>query len=80
LIAEEIKASVSRAQETNYLAAVKQAHSDPPMLDAVHESWLPEVKRGVSPNRRFRNARRVAGHAIKRTLKKLRQSNPVQRN
>ena len=43
LTAEDIKASGSRTQEINYLAAVKQAHSDPAMLDALLESWLPEV-------------------------------------
>jgi len=48
LTAVEIKASVSRAQEINYLAAVKQAHSDSPTLDALLESWLPEVKEELS--------------------------------
>jgi len=44
LTSEEIKASVSRAQEINYLAALKQARNDPPMIDTLFESWIPEVK------------------------------------
>jgi len=41
---EEIKASVSREQEINYLTTVKQECNDPPMTDTLFETWIPEVK------------------------------------
>jgi len=42
LTAEEIKNSVTRAQEMNQLATARQAYNDMPVLDKLIEHWLPK--------------------------------------
>jgi len=49
LTVQEIKDSVTRAQEINYLTTLKQAYDDLPVLDTLIEPWLPEVKEPELP-------------------------------
>ena len=44
LTVKEIKESVTRAQETNYLTAQKQMSNNLSQIDALLESWLSEDK------------------------------------